>query len=148
VVRLNLPSSSFKVKNTEKGRVIFDKIRKRYIQLSPEEWVRQHVVEWLLSRKRIPSSYINIEKQLIINGRIKRYDIVAYQRDGSIYLIVECKAPTIQIDQTTFDQIATYNLELEARYLMVTNGMKHYFCTMDRAGQQYSFLADIPEFIL
>jgi predicted type IV restriction endonuclease len=148
VIALNLPSSSFKVKNTENAQSIFDCIRKRYVQLTPEEWVRQHIVHWLLSRKRIPQSLMNVEKQLDVHGRKKRYDIVSYQRDGSIFLIVECKAPHVKIDQSTFDQIAVYNMSLNARYLMVSNGLKHYFCTMDHMTRTYSFLQDLPDYSL
>lgn len=145
---LRLPSGNFKVKSTEKGRVIFDQIRKKFVHLTPEEWVRQHVVLFLLSRKRIPQHLMNIEKQLIIAGTIKRYDIISYNKDGSIHLIVECKAPHIKIDQSVFDQVARYNLALNAQYLMVTNGMEHYFCTMDHVNQKYNFIADLPEYVL
>lgn len=145
---LRLPSGNFKVKSTEKGRVIFDQIRKKFVHLTPEEWVRQHVVLFLLSRKRIPQHLMNIEKQLIIAGTIKRYDIISYNKDGSIHLIVECKAPHIKIDQSVFDQVARYNLALNAQYLMVTNGMEHYFCTMDHVNQNYNFISDLPEYVL
>lgn len=145
---LRLPSGNFKVKSTEKGRVIFDQIRKKFVHLTPEEWVRQHVVLFLLSRKRIPQHLMNIEKQLIIAGTIKRYDIISYNKDGSIHLIVECKAPHIKINQSVFDQVARYNLALNAQYLMVTNGMEHYFCTMDHVNQNYNFISDLPEYVL
>ena len=110
--------------------------------------MRQHVVLFLLSRKRIPHNLINIEKQLIIAGTTKRYDIISYNTDGSIHLVVECKAPQIKIDQSVFDQIARYNLVLKAKYLMVTNGMEHYFCTMDYENQTYHFISDLPEYVL
>ncbi len=116
--------------------------------LTPEEWVRQHVVLFLLSRKRIPHHLINIEKQFIIAGTTKRYDIISFNTDGSIHLVVECKAPQIKIDQSVFDQIARYNLALKAEYLMVTNGMEHYFCTMDYENQTYDFISDVPEYDL
>lgn len=144
MIPLKLPAAAFRVKNTENGRAIFDQIRKKFVSLTPEEWVRQHVVELLLSRKRVPKESLSIEKELKIAGTRKRYDIVAFLPDASIFLVVECKAPEVQIDQSTFDQIARYNLELNARYLMVTNGLDHYFCTMDYEKKSYNFIPDIP----
>lgn len=143
---LRLPAGKFRVKSTEKGRLIFDQIRKKFIHLTPEEWVRQHVLYWLLSRKRVPHSLINVEKQLDVAGTKKRYDIIIFNKDGTIYGLIECKAPQIKVDQTVFDQIARYNLALESQYLMVTNGMEHYFCTMDYKQQRYEFIQDLPAF--
>lgn len=125
---------------------IFDAIRKKFVVLQPEEWVRQHCVQYLMVVKNYPKSLINVEKKLEINTLTKRYDIVIFNTDGSIYLIVECKAPTIKIDQSTFDQIARYNLKLNATYLMVTNGINHYYCQMDFKNERYRFLEDLPEF--
>lgn len=148
MIPLRLPSATFRIKNKEKGRVIFDPIRKKFVQLTPEEWVRQHIVNLLLSRKRIPKQLMNIEKELIVAGTKKRYDIICYNKDGTIYLIVECKAPQISIDQNAFDQIARYNLVLDAEYLMVSNGLDHYFCTMDYDTKAYTFIPDLPEYHL
>ncbi|AZQ44665.1 type I restriction enzyme HsdR N-terminal domain-containing protein [Nonlabens ponticola] len=145
---LRLPSAQFRVKSTEKGRLIFDKVRKKFVHLSPEEWVRQHVINWLQEYKRVPLSLINIEKQLIVAGTIKRYDIVVYNKDGSIDTIVECKAPSINISQEVFDQIARYNLITQANYLMITNGLSHYYCQMDYKNEKYSFIEDLPEYVL
>ncbi|GAK99768.1 hypothetical protein JCM19314_953 [Nonlabens ulvanivorans] len=96
--------------------------------------------------KRIPHSLINVEKQLNVAGTKKRYDILVFNKDGSIYAVIECKAPQIKIDQSVFDQIARYNLALESEYLMVTNGMEHYFCTMDYEAQRYQFIPDLPDY--
>lgn len=148
MIPLRLPSTTFRIKNTEKGRVIFDPIRKKFVHLTPEEWVRQHIVNMLLSRKRIPKQLMNIEKELIVAGTKKRYDIICFNKDGSIYLIVECKAPQIRIDQNVFDQIARYNLALDAEYLMVSNGLDHYFCTMSYETKTFSFIPDLPEYFL
>ncbi len=114
--------------------------------LQAEEWVRQHVVHYLIKNKQYPKSHINVEKQLRINSLKKRYDVVVFNSDGSIEILVECKAPEIKIDQTTFDQIARYNMNLKANYLLVTNGLEHYYCKMDFDQEKYSFLRDIPEF--
>ena len=144
--KLNFPEYAFRFKNSENKVAIFDDIRKKFIVLTPEEWVRQHVVHFLLTAKNFPKSQVNVEKIVKINGMNKRYDIVVYRPDGSIYLIVECKAPSVPISQNTFDQIARYNLTLNAGYLMVTNGLNHYFCQMDNEAERYIFLRDIPPY--
>lgn len=144
---LNFPKFEYRFKNTENKVSIFDVIRKKFVILQPEEWVRQHCIHYLIVHKKYPKSLINIEKELTINGLKKRYDIVIFNPDGSIFLIVECKAPKITINQTTFDQIARYNLALNAEYLMVTNGINHYYCQMDIKAEKYQFLKDIPNYI-
>jgi len=143
---LNFPKFSFRFKNKENKISIFDVIRKRFVILQPEEWVRQHCIHYLIDYKGYPKSLINIEKELIINSLRKRYDIVIFNSDGSIHLIVECKAPTININQNVFDQIALYNLSLNANYLMISNGINHYYCQMDFKNEKYHFLKDIPEY--
>ncbi|OWP79983.1 restriction endonuclease subunit R, partial [Flavobacterium covae] len=121
-------------------------IRKKFIMLTPEEWVRQNVIRFLLEEKKYPKSCINVEKLIKINDLIKRYDIVVFQPNGSIFLLIECKAPEVKISQQTFDQIARYNLVLNAQYLMVTNGLNHYFCKMDFENEKYIFLHNLPEY--
>lgn len=143
---LNFPKFSFRFKNKENKISIFDVIRKRFVILQPEEWVRQHCIHYLIDYKGYPKSLINIEKELIINSLRKRYDIVVFNSDGSIHLIVECKAPAISINQNVFDQIALYNLSLNATYLMISNGINHYYCQMDFINEKYHFLKDIPEY--
>lgn len=125
---------------------VFDNIRRKFIVLTPEEWVRQHVVHYLLAEKHYPKSLINVEKMLKVNGLTKRYDVVVFNPDGSIKILVECKAPDVAISQTVFDQIARYNLVMEAEFLMVTNGLNHYFCRMDFEAEQYIFLKSLPEY--
>lgn len=144
---LNFPKFEFRFKNNENKVSIFDVIRKRFMVLQPEEWVRQHCVHYLITVKKYPISLINVEKELKVNDLKKRYDIVVFNTDGTIHLIVECKAPKIEIKQNTFDQIARYNLALNATYLMVTNGINHYYCNMDFEAEKYHFLQDIPEYI-
>ncbi|MBQ0769213.1 MAG: type I restriction enzyme HsdR N-terminal domain-containing protein [Bizionia sp.] len=144
--KLNFPTYSFRFKNSENKVSIFDAIRKKFVILQPEEWVRQHCVSYLIEEKNYPKSLINVEKELIINDLKKRYDIVIFNPDGSIHLIVECKAPEIAIKQNTFDQVARYNLALNATYLMVTNGLNHYYCQMDFDAEKYHFLKDIPDY--
>ena len=143
---LNFPKFSFRIKNRENKPAIFDEIRKKFVMLQPEEWVRQHCIKFLLNEKKFPKSLLNVEKELSYNNLKKRYDIVIYNPDGSLYLIVECKAPSINITQDTFDQIAVYNMTLNAEYLMVTNGINHYYCQMDFENKRYTFLQDIPNY--
>ena len=143
---LNFPKFDYRFKSTENKVSIFDIIRKKFVILQPEEWVRQHCVHYLITQRNYPKSLINVEKELTINGLKKRYDIVVFNQDGSIFLMVECKAPKITINQATFDQIARYNLKINAVYLMVTNGINHYYCQMDFEKEQYTFLQDIPSY--
>ena len=144
--QLNFPTYNFRFKNSENKIAIFDEIRKKFIILTPEEWVRQNVVQYLLQQKKYPKSLINVEKLLKINGLVKRYDVVVFNNDGSIFILVECKAPEIKISQTTFDQIARYNMTMQSEYLMVTNGHNHYFCQMDFENEQYAFLRELPDY--
>jgi hypothetical protein len=145
MLKLNFPDYTFRFKSSENISLIFDVIRKKFVVLTPEEWVRQHVVHFLISEKHFSSSLINVEKQLILNNTKKRYDIVVFNNDGSIYLIVECKAPNIAINQDAFDQIARYNLVTNAQYLMVTNGLENYYFRMDYESERYIFMEEIPE---
>ena len=144
--KLNLPNYTFKLKSNENKTLIFDKWRKKYLVLTPEEWVRQHFVQFLIDEKKYPVSLIALEKQLTINNLKKRTDIVIFSSDGTPNIIVECKAPKIKIAQDTFDQIARYNLKLNANYLVVTNGLQHYFCKLDKENETYIFLEDIPNY--
>lgn len=144
--KLNFQLYNFRFKNSENKVSIFDEIRKKFIILTPEEWVRQHVVQFLLEDKKYPKSLINVEKVLKVNGLRKRYDVVVFNPDGSIFILIECKAPEIKIAQTTFDQIARYNMTMKAEYLMVTNGLNHYFCQMDYENEKYEFLRALPDF--
>ncbi len=142
--QLNFPGYEFRIKNSENSRYIFDPIRKKFVLLQPEEWVRQHVIQYLLRDKKYPRNHLNVEKQIRIHDLYKRYDVVVYRADGSISLLVECKAPGQKITQDVFDQIARYNLRLQAGFLMVTNGLDHYFCRMDYDGKRYEFLRELP----
>ena len=143
---LNFPTYSFRLKNSENKTHIFDVVRKKFVVLQPEEWVRQHCIQYLIQEKNYPISLINVEKVVLINGLKKRYDIVVFDSNGSLVLVVECKAPKVKISQTTFDQIARYNLTLKAHYLMVTNGLNHYFCTMNYNNESFEFLKTLPDY--
>ncbi len=144
--KLNFPSYSFRFKNSENKIAVFDEIRKKFILLTPEEWVRVNTVQYLIQDLNYPKSLINVEKQLRLGEMVKRYDIVVFNSQGEIDIIVECKAPSIGITQKTFDQIAQYNMKLKANFLMITNGMEHFFCLMDYEKEKYQFLKGLPHY--
>ncbi|QCX39229.1 type I restriction enzyme HsdR N-terminal domain-containing protein [Aureibaculum algae] len=146
MVVLNLPKAELSVKSKENKQFIFDIIRKKNMVLTPEEWVRQHVVHYLINHLNYPKSIIAVEKQLTINTLKKRFDILVFNTKGNPEIIIECKAPKVKITQDTFDQIARYNLNLNAKYLMVTNGLNHYFCQMDSENEKYVFLETLPNY--
>ena len=146
MISLNLPQVEFKIKSNENKQFIFDIIRKKYVTLNPEEWVRQHILHYLTTNKNYPKSLIAVEKQMTVNNLKKRFDILVFNNKGLPEIIVECKAPDTNITQDVFDQIARYNLKLNAEYLMVSNGLQHYFCKLDTINERYIFLEDIPAF--
>lgn len=144
--QLNFDQYTFRFKSSENKTLIFDEIRKKFVVLTPEEWVRQHVVHFLMVEKKYPKSLINVEKILKINNMTRRYDVVVFNSDGSIFILVECKAPQIKISQQTFDQIARYNMTMQSEYLMITNGEQHYYCQMDYQNEEYIFLPELPNY--
>jgi hypothetical protein len=143
---LNLPTYPFKIKSSENKYFIFDIVRKKYMVLTPEEWVRQHMIHYLISAKNYPISLIAVEKKVTVNKLTKRTDILVFNTKGTPHIIVECKAPSIKITQEAFDQIARYNLKLEANYLIVTNGLTHFYSFMDLKNECYVFLENIPNY--
>lgn len=143
-VELNLPSYPFKIKEDSNATYIFDEIRKKYLVLTPEEWVRQHVVQYLILEKNYPKSLIKLEGGLTLNSLQKRSDILLYNNDGMKIMLVECKAPSVKITQSTFDQIARYNFIHQVNHLLVSNGLSHYCCEIDHTRQTYRFLAETP----
>jgi len=147
MVRLNLPEYQFKIKTLEEKTQIFDSVRKKYVALTPEEWVRQNFIQYLISEKNFPASLIAIEMGLKYNQMQRRGDVIVYDRSGLPFLIVECKAPGVKITQDTFDQIARYNMVLKVKYLVVTNGMNHFCCLMNYMEQDYSYIEEVPSFL-
>jgi hypothetical protein len=147
MIRLNLPQYSFKIKSKENKLYIFDVNRKKQVLLTQEEWVRQHFIEYLVNEKNYPRSLIAVEKQCKVEGIVKRTDVLVFDKKGAIDIVVECKAPSVRIDQNTFDQIARYNLKLRAKYLVVTNGMEHFFCQVDEQKEEYLFLPELPSYV-
>ena len=146
MIFLNLPSFEYKIKKENDKSYIFDSLRKRYIRLTPEEWVRQHFVAYLISHKGYPQGLIGNEITLSSNGRRRRCDTVIYDRHSQPVVIVEYKAPHIPLTQETFNQIVRYNMALKVKYLIVSNGLTHYCCAIDYNQMTYQFLQEIPEY--
>ncbi len=146
MIKLKLPEFNLKIKSKENKYFILDIIRKKYVVLTPEEWVRQNFLHFMIEYKKYPKSLIAVEKQLMINNLAKRTDLLIFDKNAQPDIIVECKAPTVKISQETFDQIARYNLKLNANYLIITNGLQHYFAKMNSKEKKYIFLKDIPEY--
>ena len=143
---LNLPKYGIKIKNDKRHQSIFDVLRRKYVALTPEEWVRQHFVHFLIEHKGYPKALMANEIQLAIGNKKLRCDSVLYDRTLKPRMIIEYKAPTVSITQKVFDQITIYNMLLHVDYLVVSNGIKHYCCRMDYANQKYLFLEDIPDY--
>ena len=145
MLKLNFPEYNFKLKKQDGKSLIFDPIRKKYYILTPEEWIRQHTLQYLIIEKKYPISLIAVEKELQINHTKRRFDIVVFNREMTPEILVECKAPTIEISQKTFDQANQYNWLLKAPYLFLTNGLKHYICQIDFEANQFKFLKELPQ---
>lgn len=144
--KLNFPMFNLPTKSKENKNFIFDSIRKKWLILTPEEWVRQHCVQYLINNKGYPIGLIQVEKKLKVNQREKRYDIVCFNQRGKINLLVECKRPDVKITQRTFDQISQYNYALKSDLIMITNGLEHYYCKINFEDKKYVFLDKLPPF--
>ena len=143
---LNLPPYPFKLSQQADHLILFDTIRKKNIVLTPEEWVRQHFVQYLIQHKHYPKTLIKLEGGHKLHGMQKRSDIIVFNPLGDKILMVECKAPSVAIDQKTFDQIARYNMVHKINLLAVTNGLQHYYCRIDFDERSYHFLDDLPDY--
>ena len=146
--KLNFPLYQIPIKNKENKTLVFDSIRKKWLKLVPEEWVRLNCIEFLINEKKISRSLISVEKEFKLNNLKKRFDIVVFNKKGEIYLLVECKAPNVKISQSVFNQITKYNLVLKSKFLMISNGINHYFFAMDFKSQKIEFLKDLPSYDL
>lgn len=142
--RLNLPSFEIKIGGTKQHPTIWDMLRKKYVALTPEEWVRQHFVNFLITHRGFPTSLLANEVSLNVGEKTLRADSVLYDKNLTARVIIEYKAPTIPINQKVFDQILTYNLLLHVDFLIVSNGIQHYCCKIDYQKKSYTFLPDIP----
>ncbi|TAJ08185.1 type I restriction enzyme HsdR N-terminal domain-containing protein [Marinilabiliaceae bacterium JC017] len=143
---LNLPTAQFRIKGEREKYQIFDMVRKKFVALTPEEWVRQHFINYLLVHLKYPRGLISVEMPVTINGLKQRADIVLFNRKGQPMMVVECKAPSVNITRRVFDQAARYNMRLQTSLLVVTNGLQHYCAALDAAKEDYSMLKQIPTF--
>ena len=145
-MEINLPPYNIKLREQDGKRQIFDFLRRRYVALTPEEWVRQHFVNYLLNHKGYPKGLLANEVELRVGDKKLRCDTLLYNRDMTPQMIIEYKAPQIEITQHVFDQITVYNHLLHVDYLVISNGMQHYCCRMDYEKREYSFLRNIPNY--
>lgn len=146
MIQLNLPDYPIRLSGTQEHLSIFDILRRKYVALTPEEWVRQHFIHFLINQKNYPVTLLANEIKLQVGNKTLRADSVLYDRELRPRMIVEYKAPHIPITQKVFDQISTYNMLLHVDYLVVSNGLQHYCCKMDYDNQKYLFLEDIPDY--
>ena len=138
---LNLPTYFFRIKEEKEKKYIFDEIRRRFVVLTPEEWVRQHLVKYLVHMKHFPQLLISVEKGFSQLRRKQRYDLLVYDRKGHPLMIAECKAPAMEINQNAFDQASRYNEKHKAPYMLISNGRKHYCCQINLDSKQYQVSA-------
>jgi len=141
---LNLPSYSFKITGDGDSMMILDQIRRKYVRLTPEEWVRQNFIQYLITEGKYPPGLMGVEVMFKLNRLKRRVDILIHNRQGQPIMIVECKEPDVKIDDKVFDQIVTYNLGMKVPYIVVTNGIDHYACKVDGENNKYEFLMAIP----
>ena len=142
---LNFPCYDIKQKYEQEKKYIYAHIRRKYVVATPEEWVRQHLIHFLIEERHFPKTLIAVETALTVNGLKRRTDLVVFdKKTRKVCLIVECKAPYIKISQSVFEQIAQYNISLQTKFLIVTNGLKHYCCKINLKEKSYHFLSDIP----
>lgn len=146
MIKLNLPEFQFNIKTENNKELIFDEIRKKYLVLTPEEWVRQNFIKYLIEEKHYPKSLIAIEKHIILNNLLKRCDAVVYDKNGNPKVIVEFKAPEVKISKKTFEQISQYNFKLKVGFLIVSNGLTHFCCKVDYDKFTTEFYPEIPFF--
>ncbi|MGB0887077.1 MAG: type I restriction enzyme HsdR N-terminal domain-containing protein [Vicingaceae bacterium] len=144
--QLNLPPYPIKLKEEKGTKYIFDPIRKKYLVLQPEEWVRQNFIQFLIKEKAFPESLIAIEKGLKLNELQKRADIVIYDNQAEPIVLIECKAPKVKINQDVFEQVARYNMVFKVPYLLVTNGLEHYCAKVDFENNSFEFLQELPNY--
>jgi hypothetical protein len=145
--QLNLPAYPFKITRKQEQYFIFDEIRKKHLVLTPEEWVRQHFIQYLILEKKFPRSLIQIEGGLQLNKLQKRTDLVIYNTSGQRLMIIECKAPTVKMSQAVFDQAARYNSVHKAKWLVITNGLQHCYAVINHLEGSFAFIPELPEYL-
>jgi hypothetical protein len=145
--RLNLPSYDFKIIEDENNKLqILDELRRKYVRLTPEEWVRQNFIKYIIEDREFPKGLIAIEMAVDISKNKNRCDVVCFNKEGKAVLIIECKAPKVKITKEVFDQAARYNMNLKTQYVIMTNGLNHYCCKVDYDKRSVTYLKEIPKF--
>jgi predicted type IV restriction endonuclease len=145
-MQLNFPEYKFHLQKGPHKTLIYDIIRRKYVTLTPEEWVRQHVVHFLTVEKKVPASLIGVESEIRLFNTRKRFDIAVFDRNGKALLIVECKAPSVQVTQDVLDQVVRYNMSLKVNFLMLTNGLTHLFCKADPESGNIRIIGELPDY--
>ena len=146
MLQINFPQHNFRIKEENNKHLIFDEVRRLWVTLTPEEWVRQHFVQYLINQKGYPRSLIKLEGGLKLHGNAKRTDIVVFNPKGEKILLIECKAPSVKIDQKVFDQVARYNMVHKVALLAVSNGLQHFYCRIDFENRDYRFIEELPDY--
>lgn len=144
MIELNLPPYAYKLKQNNGSVQIWDAVRRKYVALTPEEWVRQHFIAYLVDSKKYPLGRIGNEISLSLNGRSRRCDTLVYDAEGQPLVLIEYKAPHISVSQKVFEQAVRYNICFRVPYIMLSNGISHYCCHIDYDSRKYSFLTEIP----
>jgi len=143
---LNLPRFAARLREREGQTEIFDEFRKKQLRLTPEEWVRQHLLHFITDQLSYPKTRLAVEKSISLHGMTRRYDAVIFDQSGQKpILLIECKAPEIEINQAVFDQAARYNQVLEVEYFLLSNGISHYFAYVDKHAGRYRHFETIPD---
>ena len=146
MVKLNLPPFKVELKKDEDRILIFDFLRRRYVVLTPEEWVRQHFIHYAITHLNYPKSLIKVEGGLTFNTLQKRSDIVVFNRDGQPWMIIECNAPALKLSKRTIQQASIYNHSLRAKYVVITNGMSQICCEVDWINSNTVVLESMPAY--
>jgi predicted type IV restriction endonuclease len=146
MIPLNFPEYEIKIKEEAGKTFVFDPVRKRYVALTPEEWVRQHAIRYLTLEKGVPLTLMKVESEIELFNTRKRFDIAVFDRNGRALMVVECKAPSVLITQDVLDQAVRYNMSLQVEYLLLTNGLQHHFLKVQTSGNEISRPGEFPHF--
>lgn len=143
--KLNLPDYDFRLKEKDKNLFIFDELRKKFLVLTPEEWVRQNIIRYLITDKDFPEGLISTEAGIKVNTLRRRYDVLVFSKLGDPFMLVECKSTEIKLTQNVIDQVVAYNSQIKAPYILISNGMQHFFLKLNASGI-FEFQPDLPNF--
>jgi len=142
--KLNLPDYQFRIKSSDNSDFVFDELRKKYLLLTPEEWVRQNIIKYIIEEKKVPAGLISLEAGVEINSLKRRYDALVHSKSGKPFILIECKAPDVAITKKVFEQITAYNSKIAAPYMLITNGLKHFFLRLHATSGKFIFEQEMP----